>query len=418
MHHINDDPASGPETKPEITAPAGSRESFAAALNVGADAVYVGADGLNLRAGAEAFTPDDIRDLILRAHDRGVKFYLAVNTLLFDDGFDRAARALDHAAGCGADAVILWDMGMLELARERGLRIHLSTQASAANSRAVAFYEAAGVHRIVLARELSLEQVRGVIARTRERGSRMEFECFVHGAMCVAVSGRCLVSQFLNGRSANLGDCLQPCRRTWRVTDEMNGSELVLDGHAVLSARDICALDILDRLMEAGVDAFKIEGRMRDARYVQTTVECYREAREAVRAGVFSPELAARLTERLRGVFNRGFSRGFYLERPDHEMASHAGNLATVAKEYAGRVANWYPKARAADILLEARPLVRGERLLITGPTTGALECTVDSFRSEGNRPVERAERGSVVGIALTKRVREGDRVYVLTPER
>lgn len=401
---------------PEITAPSGSRESFAAALRAGADAVYVGADGLNLRAGAAPFTPDDIREMTGRAHDRGVKLYLAVNTLLFDDGFERAARTLDHAAESDVDAVILWDMGMLELARERGLRIHLSTQASAANSRAVRFYETAGVHRIVLARELSLDQVRGVISEVRGQGSRMEFECFVHGAMCVAVSGRCLASQFLTGRSANRGDCLQPCRRTWRVIDERNGDELVLDGHAVLSARDICALDITDRLVGAGIDAFKIEGRMRDARYVRTAVECYREARDAVLDGAFSPELAARLTERLRGVFNRGFSRGFYLDRPDHEIARHEGNLATVAKEYAGRVINWYPRARAADILLEARPLVLGERLLFTGPTTGAVECAAESLRSEDNRPVDRAAPGSTVGIALTERVREGDRVYVLSP--
>ncbi|MHB9029462.1 MAG: peptidase U32 family protein [Candidatus Latescibacterota bacterium] len=400
----------------EITAPAGSRESFAAALHAGADAVYLGAPGFNMRAGAEAFTSADIRDMILEARRRGVKLYLAVNTIVFDGELDEAARLLDFAAESGIDAVILWDMGILALARERGLRIHLSTQASVSNFRAAQFYESLGVNRIVLARELSLEQIRETITGTRARGSALEFECFVHGAMCVAVSGRCLTSQFLSGRSANRGDCLQPCRRSYRVIDERNGNELVLDGHSVLSARDICAVDILDRLIDAGIDAFKIEGRMRDALYVKTTVECYREARDAVLSETFSPELAKRLRERLGRVFTRGFSRGFYLDHPDREIVRSEGNIASVVKEYAGRVLNFYPKARAADILLEARAISRGEIILITGPTTGAIECRADSLRSEENRPIEHAPQGSVAAVAVTERVREGDRVYVLAP--
>lgn len=400
---------------PEIVAPVGSRDSFTAALQGGADAVYIGAPGLNMRAGAVVFTAADIRDMIHAAHDRGTKVFLALNIILYDNEFDLVARVLDNAADSGADAVILWDMGILGMARERGLRVHLSTQASVSNAGAASFYEAAGVSRIVLARELSLDQVREVIRRTRERGSALEFECFVHGAMCLAVSGRCLTSQFLSGRSANRGDCLQPCRRSYRVIDENNGNELVIDGHSILSARDICTLDIMDRLVESGVGAFKIEGRMRDARYVRTAAECYREARDAALAGTFDQSLVERLKVRLGNVFNRGFSRGFYLERPDFEIARHEGNLAHTVKEYAGRVTNYYPKASAADILLEAKDLSLGDTVLITGPTTGAVEFVVNSLRSEKNLAVERAEKGKTVGVSVTERVREGDRVYVLS---
>jgi putative protease len=369
-----------------------------------------------MRAGAEVFTPEDIRVKTSEAHQRGVKLYLAVNTIVFDNELDEAARLLDIAAEMEIDAVILWDMGILELARERGLKIHLSTQASVSNSRAARFYESLGVNRIVLARELSLEQINEAIAGTRASGSSLEYECFVHGAMCIAVSGRCLTSQFLSGRSANRGDCLQPCRRSYRVIDEKNGNELILDGQSVLSARDMCTVDLMDRLVVSGIDAFKIEGRMRDALYVKTAVECYREARDAVLSGTFSPERAERLRERLGRVFTRGFSRGFYLDRPDHEIARAEGNIASVIKEYAGRVLNYYPKARAADILLEARTISRGESLLITGPTTGAIDFTADSLRSEENRPIDRAPQGSIAAVAVPERVREGDRVHVLSP--
>lgn len=400
---------------PEIAAPAGSRESFAAALQAGADAIYAGAPGFNMRAGAEPFTTADLGDMAGIAHDCGAKFYLAMNTILYDDEIDSAARILDDAAKIPVDAVILWDMGLLAMARDRGLHAHLSTQASVSNTGAAAFYKAAGMSRIVLARELSLVQIRDIISRTRELGSGLEFECFVHGAMCLAVSGRCLTSQFLTGRSANRGDCLQPCRRSYRVIDERNGNELVLDGHSILSARDICVIDIVDRLVESGIAAFKIEGRMRDSRYVRTAVECYREARDAALAGAFDSRLAEALKARLAGVFNRGFSRGFYLARPDDEIARHEGNLSIVVKEYAGRVTNYYPKAMAADILLEACGIAQGETALITGPTTGAVECTVASLRSDTNDPVERAIQGETVGLAVPEKVREGDRVYILT---
>ncbi|MCE5248936.1 U32 family peptidase [bacterium] len=402
--------------KPEIAAPAGSRECFAAALSAGADAVYMGAEGFNMRAGAERIDMTALREMTGQAHDAGVKLYCALNTIVFDDELDDVGSILDSTADAGVDAVILWDMAVLGMALERGLNVHLSTQASVSNSRAVRWYGDQGVRRIVLARELSLEQIGMTISSVRSQGSGMEFECFVHGALCVAVSGRCLTSQFLYGRSANRGDCIQPCRRGYRVVDERNGHELELDGHTVMSARDLCAIDIIDRLMAAGVNAFKIEGRMRDALYVKTTVECYREARDAVLAGSYDSRLAGHLKERLARVFHRGFSSGFYLKRPDEDIAREEGNLATVVKAYTGKVLNYYPKAGAADIGLEARGMEQGETVLITGPTTGVVEFRASSLRTEDDTPVTAAPRGSVIGLETPGKVREGDNVYVLVP--
>jgi len=399
---------------PKIIAPAGSPESFAAALNAGADAVYVGAGGFNMRAGANALSMDTIAGMAERAKDSGVEFLLAMNTIAYDGEFDEASRVLDHAAEISVDAVIMWDTGLMALARERGLTVNLSTQASVSNVHAALFYESLGVKRIVLARELSLEQIAATIAAARAKGSSLEFECFVHGAMCVAVSGRCLTSQFISGRSANRGDCLQPCRHKFRVTEELEGYELDFEGHSVMSARDLCSIDIVDRLVEAGIDAFKIEGRMRDAFYVKTTVEAYREARDAALAGSFTSELGAGLRERLKRVFHREFSSGFYLSRPDHEMTEKNGNQSEVVKEYAGKVTNYFAKVNAAEIKLEARGISTGDNLLVTGPTTGAMEFSADSIHSESGDPLTEAAQGSIIGLQVPEKVRRSDSLFVL----
>lgn len=400
--------------KPHIVAPAGSRECFTAAINAGADAVYAGAPGLNMRAGSDPLSLADIRDMTEQAHDRCAGLYLALNTILYDDDFGQTALILDEAADIGVDAVILWDMSAFALAQERSLPIHLSTQASVANSRAASWYARQGVKSIVLARELSIHRIADTIARVRADGSGLRFECFVHGALCVAVSGRCLTSQFLYGKSANRGECIQPCRRSYYITDDRNGHELTLDGHTVMSAKDLCTIDIVDRLIGAGIDAFKIEGRMRDARYVSETVTCYREARDAVINGEYTPERIEQWQKRLDGVYHREFTHGFYGTDPDSDITYQEGNQATIEKVYLGRVSNYYPRAEAADISLKTGCLDVDDRLLITGPTTGAVELTVNSLRSEDNRPVESAPQGSTAGVAIPERVRENDRVFIL----
>ena len=376
--------------------------------------VYTGAPGLNMRAGSSMFSLTDIRDMTKQAHDQGAGLYLALNTILYDDDLDRAAAILDEAADIGVDAVILWDMSALVLAQERGLPVHLSTQASIANSRSAEWYAKLSVKSIVLARELSIPKIADTIARVRSNSTDLRFECFVHGALCVAVSGRCLTSQFLYGKSANRGECIQPCRRSYNITDDRNGHELTLDGHTVMSTKDLCTIDIIDRLIDAGIDAFKIEGRMRDARYVSETITCYREARDAVINGEYTPEKIEGWRKRLNGVYHRGFTHGFYGSDPDHDITYEEGNQATTEKVYLGRIGNYFPRAKAADIILETGSLTMGERLLITGPTTGAVEFTINSLRSEDNRPVESVPQSRTAGVGVPERVRENDRVFIL----
>ena len=399
---------------PEIVAPAGSAESFTAALNAGADAIYAGIGGYNMRASADTFSEAELREMISRAHDNGTKLYLALNTIAYDNQLDEIARVLDSMTDSGADAVICWDPGVLTLARDRGYPIHLSTQASVSNIETAMFYESLGVKRIVLARELSLAQITDVVNETRRRGSALTYECFVHGAMCVAVSGRCLTSQLFNHRSANCGDCVQPCRRRYRITDIEDGHEMILEDHTVLSAKDLCTIDILDEIIVTGIRALKIEGRMREPLYVKTAVECYREARDAVLDGSYTQELAAALKERLGRVFNRGFSHGFYFDRPDRDITDGGGSRSTLVKEYAGKVMNYYRKSRAADVKLEVRGISAGDTVLITGPTTGALEFTAESLRSPENFPAETSSQGEIIGLGVPERVRLGDKVFVL----
>jgi U32 family peptidase len=399
---------------PEIVAPAGSMECFSSALNARADALYVGISGFNMRASSDSFDEEQIREMISRAHDAGSKLYLALNIIAYDDQLSEIARVLDSLADAGADAVILWDQGILKLAKERGYPIHLSTQASVSNIETALFYESLGVKRIVFARELSLEQIGNAVEATRRRGSNMTYECFVHGAMCIAVSGRCLTSQLFSGRSANCGDCLQPCRRKYRITDIEEGDEMILENHTVMSAKDLCTIDILDKIIGTGVSALKIEGRMREAMYVKTAVECYREARDAVLDGCYTETLASALKERLTHVFNRGFSHGFYFDRPDLDIADAEGSHSKYVKEYAGKVINFYKKAGAADVQLEARGISTGDKILVTGTTTGAMEFTAESIRSPENIPTDTSDRGELIGLEMPERARIGDKVYVL----
>jgi U32 family peptidase len=399
---------------PEIVAPAGSMETFSTALNAGADAVYVGIKDFNMRVGAFSADTHNLKEMTKKAHDKNVRMYLALNTIIYNNELSALSHILDESADSGADAIILWDMAALNLAKERSLNIHLSTQASVSNIEAVRFYSSIGVKRIVLARELSIKQISLIIKESTELNLKTEFECFVHGAMCVAVSGRCLTSQFLHQRSANKGDCLQPCRRKYKIYDYERGHELIVENDTILSAKDLCTIDIIDKIIMTGIDAMKIEGRMRDERYVKTVIECYKEARDAFFDGSFTKELSEKLTYRLEKVFTRGFSHGFYEKRPDFDFSDSEGNISTTVKKYAGKVMNFYKNSSAADIFLEASELSKGQEILITGPTTGAVEFTVISIRNENNCEIEKAEKGCIIGIKTPSLVREGDKVYII----
>ena len=399
---------------PEIVAPSGTPECFIAALDAGADAVYAGPEGFNMRASAYGFSSDDIKRMSGIAHERGKKLYLALNIVVYDDETGAIADILDNAVNTGVDAVICWDPAVINFAHERGLRIHLSTQASVSNIEAVKFYAANGIKRIVLARELSLSQIGQVISQTGELGLNIEYECFVHGAMCLGVSGRCLMSNFLHGKSANRGECYQPCRRKYIVYDWERDKELAIENHTIMSAKDLCTVNILDKIINTGADALKIEGRMRNPGYVKKTVEIYRAARDTVIEGSFSDLKADVFRHELEKVFNRGFSNGFYLSRPDEEISETEGNISTELRSYRGKVTNYYPKQGAVDILIETGDISIGDIIQITGHTTGIIEFRAETIRDTLNTSVEKGLKGSIIGLKTPLKAREGDSVYVV----
>jgi len=393
--------------KPELLAPAGDFAMLHAAIASGADAIYLGVRGLNMRVRAQNFSVADLASIVTLCHARKVRVYLALNTIIFENELTEVQRVISAAREAGVDAIIGWDLAVLALARAAGMPVHLSTQASVANSTAIRAYQALGVSRFILARECSLEQIQTIKAETGA-----ELETFVHGAMCVSESGRCFISQFLYGKSANRGECLQPCRREYRVTDLETGDELTLGHNFVMSPKDLCALGFIDQLIEAGIDAFKIEGRARSPEYVRTVVACYRQAIDLYFSGELTDTVKKQLIENLQTVYNRGFSSGFFLGKPLNEWTIDAGSLATSRKEFLGVVTNFYKKPMAADVLLQAGDVKIGDELLFTGATTGAEAVMVDSLRLEKIGPVSSAAKGVTVGVCVPVLVRRNDQVY------
>ena len=331
----------------EIMAPVGSYESLAAAIQAGADAVYFGVGKLNMRSASAAnFSLDDLEQIVEKAHQAGVKAYLTVNTIVYEEEIEDLHAVIDRAKQAGVDAVIASDMAAIRYARQIGQEVHISTQCNISNSEAVRFY-AQWADTVVLARELSLEQVAAIHRRIVEeeirgpRGERVEIEMFAHGALCMSISGKCYLSLYETGCSANRGACRQLCRRKYTVTDKETGAQLDIDGRYVLSPKALCTIDFLDKMVAAGVRVLKIEGRARGAEYVKRVVACYDEALKAMEAGTYTPELAAGLKERLREVFNRGFWEGYYAGRPVVEHSPAYGSSATKRKVYVGKVVNF-----------------------------------------------------------------------------
>ncbi len=394
---------------PELLAPVGDFTCLTAAVQGGCDAVYFGVGELNMRSGTpRGFRSDDLPVVAERAHAAGIRAYLALNTIVFSGERGRVADLLDRARDT-VDAVICWDPCVIGECARRNLPVHLSTQASVANADAARFYRDLGVRRIVPARECTLEELRII----RDEAG-VELEIFIHGAMCMAVSGRCFLSQDTFGRSANRGQCLQNCRREYRITDVEEGAEHVLGQHTVLSARDLCTLPFLDTLLDAGFHAFKIEERARNPEYVKTVVQLYRAAMTAWREGHLDDSLKSDSVQRLRRVFNREFSEGFYLGRPIAEFATRADNRATRTKQFVGVVTNYYAKACAAEILVQSTLIGCGDTVMVQGATTGTVEFELGEIRQR-ERPVQIAERGTAT-IPAPERVRRNDKVYVLNP--
>ena len=410
-----------PRSAYEILAPVGSDASLSAAIAAGADAVYFGVGELNMRAHAAGdFERSDLSRLAARCRDAGIKSYLTVNTVLYDDDLPAMRALLDEARDAGVSAVILSDAAALLYARAIGLNVHLSTQLSISNLESLRFY-AQFADAVVLARELTLERIAHIAAEAaREKicgpsGEPVRIECFAHGALCMAVSGRCYLSLHTRGKSANRGECLQTCRRRYRLVDPERGTEIDVEGKRFLSPKDLSTISIMDRMVAAGIRIFKIEGRARGPEYVRTTVECYRAALEAVLAGEFTAERAAAWTEQLARVFNRGFWTGWYLGSETLERTSDYGSSATVRKAHAGKCLNCFTKAGIGHFLVEAGELREGDDVLVIGPTTGAVTAKVAGLRVN-DAVCGEARKGDEVTFALPERVRPGDRLYRLLP--
>ncbi len=400
-------------------APVGSYEALAAAIQAGADAVYFGVGALNMRAHSAAnFTEEDLARIVRTAHDAGVRTYLTVNTIVYDDEMPTLRALLERARSEGVDAVIASDMAAILAARELGIEVHISTQCNISNAAAARFY-AQWADVAVLARELSLDQVARIRDAIRDEGIRgpkgepLKIEMFAHGALCMSISGKCYLSLYETGCSANRGSCRQLCRRKYTVTDRETGAALDIDGRYVLSPKDLCTIDFLDRFIAAGVGVLKIEGRARGAEYVKRVVGCYDRALRALEAGTYTPEYAAQLKEELATVFNRGFWEGYYAGRPVAELSARYGSSATRRKVYVGKVVNFYRKLSVAEVLVEAAPVAVGDEIFFTGPTTGVAEQRVEALHvGDEGRPAQQAVQGELCSVRTPEAVRRGDKLY------
>lgn len=402
----------------EIMAPVGSYESLHAAINAGTDAVYFGVEGLNMRSRSSAnFTLDDLRNISDICDRAGVKSYLTVNTIMYDNDMPQMRSIIDAVADSGISAIIASDIAAIMYARSRGVEVHISTQCNVSNIEAVRFY-AAYADVVVLARELNLDQVRAIADAIEAEnicgphGRRVRIEMFCHGALCMAVSGKCYLSLHQMNSSANRGACTQICRRGYTVTDRETGDQLDIENKYIMSPKDLKTIHFLDRMIDAGVRVFKIEGRARGPEYVATAVSCYSEAITSICDGTYSAEKVAGWDERLAKIFNRGFWDGYYLGQRLGEWSAKYGSSATRVKRYAAKGVKYYSKLGVAEFVMEAGELHRGDEIIITGPTTGALMLTADDIRVD-LKSVDCAVKGDAFSIAVPAKIRPSDRLYV-----
>ena len=405
----------------EIMAPAGSPESLAAALKAGADSIYFGIENLNMRAhSASTFTIDDLKEIARTCNAQGVKSYLTVNTIIYDQDLTLMRTIIDAAKAAGISAVIASDVAVLTYCREIGQEVHLSTQLNISNIEALKFY-AQFADVVVLARELNLQQVSEIHRQIEAQhicgpgGGLVRIEMFCHGALCMAVSGKCYLSLDNTGRSANRGECMQICRRAYLVKDRDSGLELEIDNKYIMSPKDLKTIRFIDRMMEAGVRVFKIEGRARGPEYVHTVASCYREAIQSVLDGTFTETKKDEWDERLARVFNRGFWDGYYLGQPLGEWSENYGSSATEKKVYVGKAIKYFSKIGVGEFQIEASDMHVGDKLLITGPTTGALFMDLEEVRYD-LQPVESVDKGMRVSFRVPEKVRPNDKLYKLIP--
>ena len=402
----------------EIMAPAGNFECLNAAIHGGANSVYFGVGNLNMRShSANNFSSADLQQVCDICRENGVKSYLTLNIVLYDEDIEPMKEALQAAKAAGITAVIASDMAAITYARELGIEVHISTQLSISNSQSLKFY-AQYADVIVLARELNVCQVLeflATIGRVQIKGPSgriLEIEMFCNVACCLAISGKCYLSLHEYGASANRGSCYQLCRRGYSVTDLETGNTLEIDNKYIMSPKDLCTIEFMDKIIDAGVTVFKIEGRARSAEYVKTVARCYRDAADAVLAGKYTPEYASELKERLSTVFNRGFWDGYYQGARLGEWSEVYGNKATKSKKYIGKVTNYFSNIGVAEILIETGSISVGDNVIIIGPSTGVVEVTVEEIRVD-LKSTESAVKGEYCSIAVPEKLRRSDKLYL-----
>ena len=405
--------------KLELMAPAGSFESLMAGIKAGADSVYFGIEQLNMRArSSNNFTIEDLKKIAAVCHEKGVKTYLTLNTIVYDHDLTLMKSIVDAARENGIDAVIASDHAVLNYAKKTGMTVHISTQTNVTNIDTVEFY-AAYADVIVLSRELSLKQVAAITREIERRqvtgpsGNLVRVEIFGHGALCMAVSGKCYMSLHSNFSSANRGACIQNCRRSYVVTDKEQGVEFEVDNEYIMSAKDLCTINFLDKVYESDVRVLKVEGRGRSADYVYTVIKCYREAIDALYSGTYSPDMFDDWMARLSTVYNRGFWDGYYLGRTMGEWSNQYGSAATKKKIFIGRGLSYFDKAGVGEFMMEAQSLHVGDEIMVTGPTTGIVQGMVEELRV-ANVPQEKVKKGDRFSLPIAEKIRPSDKLYKL----
>jgi putative protease len=395
--------------KPELMAPAGDWTMLTAAVNNGADAVYFGVDILNMRAKAANFSIDELHKIASYCKDKNITSYLTLNSIIKEEEISDLDEIIPSAKNAGINRIICWDLSVIQKCKEYGMPFCISTQASISNSQSAAFYKSIGASRIVLARECSLEEIKKIRSTTD-----IEIEVFVHGAMCIAVSGRCFMSHHLFGKSANQGECIQPCRREYEVYDPSINKSMIIGEDYVLSPKDLCSIEFLDLLIESGINSFKIEGRKRSPEYAAKAVSVYRRGIDLYYENKFDKVVKKELLHELGTVYNRGFSTGFYFDTPSSEdYADIYGSKATTRKDYIGKVVNYYKKANTVFVHIETGTIELSDKVLIIGPTTGVVEVNVENIIKEDN-VVTSAVKGDKVTFPCRDLVWPHDSVYKL----
>ena len=406
------------ERQIEIMAPAGNFEALMAAIQGGANSIYFGVENLNMRShSANNFTMADLPEITRICSENNVKSYLTLNIIMYNEDLEKGKQTLQAALDAGVSAVIASDISVILYARSIGLEVHISTQANISNIEAVRFYsQFADV--VVLARELNMEQVKEIHNQIIEQnicgpsGRLVEIEMFCHGALCMAVSGKCYLSLHEYNHSANRGSCFQICRRGYEVTDLETGRQLEVDNKYIMSPKDLCTIEFMDKMFNAGVKVFKIEGRARGAEYVKKVASAYRRAADLLEEGTFTPEKATEFKKELEEVFNRGFWDGYYQGARLGEWSKVYGSNATRKKTYIGKVTNYFSNIGVAEILVEAAPISVGQHLMIIGPTSGVVEMDLEEIRVE-LQPAQSASQGTHCSIPCPQRVRRADKVYL-----